>query len=113
MSFAANGSGKPYDVGGEANGPGSPPMVEVDRSEAIPDGSQDRRKADCRDPGLESRRAQRCPMCGSAEVSRYLYGLPDFSPELQKDLDEGLIILVGCTLSPNNPVRLCRTCRHE
>ena len=44
-----------------------------------------------------------CPNCGSKEVARILYGLPDFSKELEGKLDSGEVVLGGCVIFDDNP----------
>ena len=40
----------------------------------------------------------KCPLCGSANTARYIYGSPAFSKELQKKIDDGKIVLGGCCI---------------
>ena len=54
-----------------------------------------------------------CPLCHSQRVARILYGLPDFTPELGKTLDEDRVVLGGCCIVGNDPQWHCMTCRHE
>ena len=57
--------------------------------------------------------AQRCPVCGAAGVARIGYGLPRFTPDLTADLDAGRVVLGGCDISGDDPVWLCRACKHS
>lgn len=57
--------------------------------------------------------AQRCPACGSAEVASILYGLPMYDEELRADLDAGRVVLGGCCVGGDDPVWLCRACKHQ
>jgi ribosomal protein L37AE/L43A len=57
-------------------------------------------------------RAQRCPSCGSATVSRLGYGLPRFTEAFKSALDADLIILAGCSFANDDPVWICRECKH-
>ena len=41
------------------------------------------------------RKPRKCPQCGSAKIADILYGLPIFSPELEKELKDGKIELGG------------------
>ena len=52
----------------------------------------------------------RCPYCGSIHVGEYLYGLPVFSEELEKEIEEGKILLKGCLISDNDPGYHCHDC---
>lgn len=52
----------------------------------------------------------RCPMCGCLEVSSIFYGLPPvLSPELEKQLAKGEIVIRGCCVT--NGVPLMKTPR--
>ena len=44
-----------------------------------------------------------CPKCGKSKVSIILYGLPAYSEEMQKDIDEGRIFLAGCMVEDSIP----------
>ena len=57
-------------------------------------------------------RAQRCPSCGNAAVSRLGYGLPRFTEALNSALDADLIVLAGCSFADDDPVWVCRECKH-
>ena len=51
-----------------------------------------------------------CPACGSQKIATYLYGLPIFSSELQKELDEGKLKLGGCDITEDVPDYSCNDC---
>jgi len=38
----------------------------------------------------------RCPNCGSSNIAKIIWGLPDFTEELQKRIDAGEVVLGGC-----------------
>lgn len=57
-------------------------------------------------------RAQRCPSCGSEAVSRLSYGLPRFTEALNSALDADLIVMAGCSFAEDDPVWMCRECKH-
>jgi hypothetical protein len=42
-----------------------------------------------------------------------LYGLPTAGEELQRDLDEGRIVLGGCCVFEDSRQWQCLACRHE
>jgi hypothetical protein len=46
---------------------------------------------------------RKCPKCGCKKIADILYGMPAFSPELRKDLDEGITVLGGCCAMDNGP----------
>lgn len=52
-----------------------------------------------------------CPKCGKSKVSIILYGLPAYSEEMQKDIDEGRIFLAGCMVEDSIPKYICRWCK--
>ncbi len=51
-----------------------------------------------------------CPQCKSTNIAKILHGLPVMSPELQKDLDDGKVVLGGCTVFENMPHHHCNDC---
>ena len=51
---------------------------------------------------------EKCPLCGSPKVAPIQYGLPAFTPELIKAMDEGRIVLGGCI--PAGPSWKCVDC---
>lgn len=56
---------------------------------------------------------ERCPECGSKRVAAILYGLPDFSDELERSLDAGEVVLGGCTITGDDPLWQCVECQHQ
>jgi len=59
------------------------------------------------------KKPSKCPQCGSPKVARILYGLPDFSPQLQKDLKSGKIVLGGCCVTDSDPTWQCVECETQ
>lgn len=53
----------------------------------------------------------RCPACGSDNVAEILWGMPAFTEELEKELDEGNVVLGGCCITPDDPKYECNECR--
>ena len=53
---------------------------------------------------------RKCPKCGSRRVAPILYGMPAFSEELEKKLDNQKIVLGGCEVSGNDPTHHCFGC---
>lgn len=45
-----------------------------------------------------AKKPYKCPKCGSKKIASYLRGMPAYSEKLQKDIDEGKIILGGCII---------------
>jgi hypothetical protein len=54
-----------------------------------------------------------CPACGGPRVASILYGLPAFSPELDRELNEGRVVLGGCCVSGDDPKWQCADCHHR
>ncbi len=58
-----------------------------------------------------SRKPKACPVCGSDRIATYLLGMPDFSnKKLQKEIDEGKIIIGGCCITEDDPKYHCFEC---
>ena len=53
-----------------------------------------------------------CPKCGSSKVACIMYGLPAMNEEMEKDLNEGTIVLGGCCVSQESPAWKCIYCDH-
>lgn len=49
------------------------------------------------------RKPRKCPQCGAAKIANILYGYPDFSPKLDKEIKEGKITLGGCCITGDDP----------
>ena len=56
---------------------------------------------------------QKCPKCGSKNIAKYMYGLPLFSDELLKDIDNGKIKLGGCIVMEDAPKYHCNDCKED
>lgn len=54
-----------------------------------------------------------CPVCGSKRIASYMYGLPMFSKKLEKEIDEGKIVLGGCCISDDDPLFKCLDCQKD
>lgn len=54
-----------------------------------------------------------CPKCKSTHIAKIVYGLPVFSEELQKDIDDGNITLGGCVIGVNDPRYHCNDCNTD
>lgn len=55
----------------------------------------------------------KCPKCKSNSIARFFYGLPDFTEELKKRIDNKEIVLGGCEISWDNPIYFCNDCENE
>lgn len=56
------------------------------------------------------KKPEACPDCGHSPLADILYGLPDGSDELKRDLKAGLITLGGCCVSVDDPAWECTKC---
>jgi hypothetical protein len=57
------------------------------------------------------RKPTKCPACSSSRIAKILYGMPDFSSKLERDLGAGRIILGGCCISDDDPEWQCTDCQ--
>ena len=55
----------------------------------------------------------KCPECGSGKVASILYGLPIFDEDLERRLNAGEVILGGCCMRGDDPLRHCMECHHR
>ncbi|MEZ6072258.1 MAG: hypothetical protein R3C10_18865 [Pirellulales bacterium] len=60
-----------------------------------------------------SYKPERCPECGATAIAEIMYGLPDFNDDLNRQLDEGRVVLGGCVVSDDAPKWRCNECRLE
>lgn len=56
------------------------------------------------------KKPDKCPECSSNKIAELQYGLPVFSPNLEKKINENNIVLGGCCVSGNDPVWKCIDC---
>ena len=54
--------------------------------------------------------AKQCPSCGGTSIARIMYGLPAFTPDQVRDIDEGRLVTGGCCVSDDMPTRQCNDC---
>ena len=57
------------------------------------------------------RKPKKCPACSSHRIANILYGMPDYSAKLEKDLSSGRIILGGCCITNDDPKWQCADCQ--
>ncbi len=55
----------------------------------------------------------KCPECGKTRIAKIFWGLPANLESLKKDLDQGKIILGGCTITGNDPKWHCNDCLNK
>lgn len=51
-----------------------------------------------------------CPACRSRRVAWIGYGFPDFTPKLQREIDEERVVLGGCVVFEDAPRWQCMAC---
>lgn len=56
-----------------------------------------------------------CPYCGSRNIAGIVRGMPAFTEELQRELDEGKVALGGCEIGVDRPMPThhCNDCDEE
>lgn len=54
---------------------------------------------------------KKCPACSSHRIAEILYGMPEFSAKLEKDLNACRIILGGCCVTNDDPEWQCADCQ--
>lgn len=56
-----------------------------------------------------------CPYCGSRNIARIFRGMPTFTEEPQRELDEGKVVLGGCEVEGIYPLSRyqCNDCEEE
>jgi primosomal protein N' len=54
-----------------------------------------------------------CPKCKSNSIAEIFYGLPNFTEELNKKIEDKKIVLGGCEISWDNPIYHCNDCKNE
>ena len=52
----------------------------------------------------------KCPYCESTSISNILWGLPNFSPVLEKKVQEKKIVFGGCLVTGKDPKHECNDC---
>lgn len=60
---------------------------------------------------VSKRKPKNCPVCRSPRVANILYGMPEFSAKLEKDMNAGRIILGGCCVTNDDPEWQCTDCQ--
>ena len=57
-----------------------------------------------------NRKPTKCPKCNSKRIAKIIYGMPYYSPETEKLIQEGKIVLGGCIVTDDDPVWECADC---
>ncbi|MCP8467355.1 hypothetical protein NK553_25720 [Pseudomonas sp. ZM23] len=55
-----------------------------------------------------SEKPSSCPVCGGLRIAEIIYGYPDFTETLERDIDQGRVVLGGCI--PSESKWQCLTC---
>jgi len=53
---------------------------------------------------------KRCTACRSSRIAVILYGSPAMDSEMEREINEGLLVLGGCCIGGDDPAWQCRTC---
>jgi rubrerythrin len=56
------------------------------------------------------RKPKKCPACGANSVASIMYGMPAFSDDLERKINEGSITLGGCCITEDDPTWECTYC---
>jgi hypothetical protein len=59
------------------------------------------------------RRSPPCPECHTKRTSEIQYGYPGDDPDMLAEIKQGIIVLGGCCVTPDNPAYVCRRCGYE
>ena len=54
-----------------------------------------------------------CPKCNGKNIAEFLFGLPRFDEELEKEIKENKIVLGGCSTAWDDPKWRCNDCGHR
>jgi hypothetical protein len=65
------------------------------------------------DNRIVTRKPRKCPVCRSKRIASYMYGMPAYSEELVKEIDEGKTVLGGCCISDHEPAFTCIDCKTD
>ncbi len=64
-------------------------------------------------PEVIDQKRPKCPQCGSSNVAEILWGMPVLTEELERELNEGRIVLGGCCVDVDDPDWHCNDCECE
>jgi hypothetical protein len=62
------------------------------------------------DKSTHTEKPDKCPRCKSLRVATILYGMPA-SLKIEKEVDEGRVVLGGCCVTDNSPAWKCLECQ--
>lgn len=55
----------------------------------------------------------KCPKCGSNRIAEFRYGTKTLTIDIQKDIDNGKVVLGGCCQTGFDPLWYCNSCQTE
>lgn len=55
----------------------------------------------------------KCPVCGSRNVAKYLWGDPYYTEKLQEEINSGKVVLGGCCILGCTPKYKCNDCKSD
>ena len=61
----------------------------------------------------KKKNARKCPKCKSTRIASILYGMPAFSEKLEREMEDGKIVLGGCCVTDDDPKWQCADCGQE
>lgn len=61
----------------------------------------------------KTRRTVRCLYCGSINTVKITYGMVEMDEELIAQLEAGKVILGGCMVGFDDPIRHCNNCEED
>lgn len=65
----------------------------------------------CKSTKIERvRKPKKCPACGYSPLASILYGMPNFSADLEQMINEGNITFGGCCVTGDDPTWKCKRC---
>ena len=53
---------------------------------------------------------EKCPQCGHAPLADILYGYVLMNEDLEKEVEQGRIVLGGCVITDDDPRWVCTEC---
>lgn len=62
------------------------------------------------EPQRVVRRPRRCTACLARTIAPVLYGMPAIDEQMERDVDEGRLVLGGCLIGFDDPAWSCTTC---
>ncbi len=86
-------------------------FLEADKQKASESFEQQQKTPVCLGAGKPE--GLKCPACHSDKIMKIIYGLPDMTKEIERQLDDKKMVLGGCLVSDNAPLWMCSACNHK